>query len=46
MDVPASRHRFVWDGCDNSGRQSPGGVYFARLRTADDTDSRELVLIK
>ena len=27
----------VWDGRDASGHAAPGGIYFARLVTADGT---------
>jgi len=43
---PAGRHVVRWDGRDAQGRPAPAGVYVARLRAGDRTESRKLALIK
>jgi len=41
------RHELVWDGRDLSGRRVASGLYFARLKTGDDTVlTRKLLLVK
>jgi len=35
-----------WDGRDTAGREVPGGVYFARLRTGSETRLRRIVRVK
>lgn len=37
-------HAPRWDGRDDAGRAAPGGVYFARLRTAEGEGTRRFVL--
>jgi hypothetical protein len=39
-------HRMTWDGRDNSGRQTPSGVYFARLTSREGETSTKLVLTR
>ena len=39
-------HAVVWDGRTAGGDAVAGGVYFARLSTAEGTESRKLVLVK
>jgi hypothetical protein len=42
----AGTHRVTWDGRDDSGRDVPSGVYFARLRSPEGTFGRSLVRIR
>ncbi|MBU1948085.1 MAG: T9SS type A sorting domain-containing protein, partial [Candidatus Eisenbacteria bacterium] len=42
---PAGVHQTQWDGCDQSGERVSSGVYFYRLETSTNTESRRLVLI-
>ncbi|MDZ7722520.1 MAG: FlgD immunoglobulin-like domain containing protein [candidate division KSB1 bacterium] len=43
---PAGRHTVIWDGCDNSGRLLPGGIYFAIFKAGDYKTSQKLLLLK
>jgi hypothetical protein len=44
---PCSRNAVVrWDGCDDSGRSLPAGVYFCRLKTKKSWVSKKLVKLK
>jgi hypothetical protein len=45
-DCSAGRHSATWDGCDASGGKVSPGVYFARMRAAEFTETRKLMLIK
>ncbi len=38
--------RVLWDGCDDRGKQLASGVYFYRLRTAEWTQTRKMLLLK
>jgi flagellar hook assembly protein FlgD len=40
----AGDHASPWDGRDGKGRTLPNGVYFARLRLDDGTQTRLIVL--
>ncbi|MBN1825051.1 MAG: T9SS type A sorting domain-containing protein [Candidatus Eisenbacteria bacterium] len=42
----AGTFRETWDGRDDSGRPVASGVYFARLRTAERSDTRKMVLVR
>jgi hypothetical protein len=39
-------HEAVWQGNDDAGRLMPSGVYVARLRAGQYTDSQKLTLVK
>lgn len=39
-------HRFIWDGCDNSGNRLPSGVYFLKFEASDYKETRKLLLIR
>lgn len=38
--------RIIWDGCGNSGKQLPAGVYFLHVKQEDCNDVRKLVLLR
>jgi flagellar hook assembly protein FlgD len=44
--VEAGRHVRVWMGEDDGGRRTSSGVYFYRLKTADETITRRMTLLK
>ena len=39
-------HEVRWDGRDESGRNLSSGVYFCRLSTGSDVQSRKLLLLR
>ncbi len=39
-------NQVVWDGCDNSGRKLPAGVYFGKLETAGFNVVEKLILLR
>ena len=43
---PEGVHGVDWDGCDNSGRQMPPGVYMCRLRAGSYAEARRIVLVR
>jgi hypothetical protein len=43
-DFAAGEHTPRWDGRDNEGRAVPEGVYFARLRVDQATETQRIVL--
>ncbi len=45
-DMPAGKHSVVWDGRDESGQQSPSGIYFYRLKAATFVDIKRAVFLK
>jgi hypothetical protein len=38
--------RIIWDGCDNSGKQLPAGVYFLHVKQKDFSDVKKLILLR
>ncbi len=42
----AGWHQIDWNGTDNSGSQVASGIYYYRLKTADFTDSKKMILLK
>ena len=42
----AMRYALPWDGRDHSGTPVPGGVYFLRLKTDQEQQSRRLIRIR
>ena len=42
----AGDHTVVWDGRDDSGGVLASGVYFVRLESSGETESRRVVLIR
>lgn len=43
---PMGRHRLSWDGRDERGLPVASGVYFYRLTTGRDIESRTMILLK
>jgi hypothetical protein len=44
--LPAGSHRTRWDGTDESGRETPAGVYFYELTSAAGRATRRVVRIR
>ncbi|MCP4684310.1 MAG: T9SS type A sorting domain-containing protein [bacterium] len=44
--LPAGQHSVVWEGRLTGGNAAPTGVYFYRLRTAETSLTRKMLLIK
>ncbi|HMB71351.1 MAG TPA: FlgD immunoglobulin-like domain containing protein, partial [bacterium] len=42
----AGRYSVVWDGRDGDGRRVAAGVYFVRLRTGAEEQTRKIVLLR
>jgi hypothetical protein len=42
-ELAAGMHSYRWDGTDQQGRNSAGGVYFCRLQTMQGTKLQKLV---
>jgi len=45
-DLPAGVHAAEWDGRDDTGSAVASGVYFYRLQTGPQSETRRLVLVK
>lgn len=45
-DLPAGTHHVEWDAADRNGNKVASGVYFYRLSTDLQTDSRKMILLK
>jgi len=45
-ELPAGRHRIVFDGKDSGGEPLSSGIYFYRLKTDEYTQSRKMTLLK
>ncbi len=43
---PSGWHRIGWNGTDNSGSPVASGVYYYRLKTSENWDSKKMVLLK
>lgn len=39
-------HVAVWDGTDQAGSRVPSGMYFYQLTSAQDTETRKMMLVK
>jgi hypothetical protein len=46
VSQPAGRHRIVWDGKDDQGKDVASGIYFYRLEAGEFTDSKRMVILK
>ena len=44
--VSAGRYTAMWDGRDSRGRLVSSGLYFCRLRAADLTETRKMLLLR
>jgi hypothetical protein len=44
--MPAGSHHVIWNGRDNSGRQTATGVYFVRMTAGNHEMTRKIVMIK
>lgn len=45
-DLPAGRHRVVWDGRDGTGRPSASGAYFVTMHTGSFRAVRKMLLLR
>ncbi len=45
-DTPAGPHSLVWDGGDAVGRKVSSGVYFCRLQTSRELQTRKMIVIR
>jgi subtilisin family serine protease len=45
-DLPEGRYEVTWDGKDESGAKVASGVYLYRLKTAQGTITRKMILLK
>lgn len=45
-ELPASEHSVVWDGKDNNNKSVSSGVYFYKMKAADYTSSKKMILLK
>jgi len=43
---PAGSHEVIWDGSDSQGKQVASGIYFYRLSSGDNTQTRKMILMK
>ncbi|MFC1572610.1 FlgD immunoglobulin-like domain containing protein [Candidatus Eisenbacteria bacterium] len=43
---PSGQYRAMWNGCDDEGRAMPAGVYFCRLVSSHEVQTRILNLVK
>lgn len=44
--APAGRHQALWDGCDNSGVNAPGGLYFCRFEAPGVRITRKMLKLE
>ena len=45
-NLPAGEHHAVWNGDNTAGEAAASGLYFYTLRTAGETLTRRMVLLK
>jgi flagellar hook assembly protein FlgD len=45
-ELPAGRHRVVWNGLDAKGRRSASGIYFDRLTVDGWRATRKMLLLQ
>ncbi|MFQ5601072.1 MAG: FlgD immunoglobulin-like domain containing protein, partial [Candidatus Krumholzibacteriia bacterium] len=45
-ELPSGRHEIVWNGLDNGSRRAASGVYYLRVRAAQRTETRSIVLLQ
>jgi len=46
QSLPAGAHSVVWDGRDRSGQTSASGVYWYRVQSSGEEQSRKMVLVR
>ena len=44
--LEAGPHSRIWQGRDDSGRQTPSGQYFVRMVTGNRVDTQKILLLK
>lgn len=44
--APYGKTKLVWNGTDNNHSNVPSGIYFYRLTTANNTETRKMMLMK
>ncbi|MBN2460734.1 MAG: T9SS type A sorting domain-containing protein, partial [Candidatus Cloacimonetes bacterium] len=42
----AGVHSVIWDGTDEKDRAVPSGIYFYRMRTKQETETKKMILMK
>jgi hypothetical protein len=45
-DFPSGLHQADWDGRDDAGRTAASGVYFYRMQSGSQSETRRMVLVK
>ncbi len=45
-NLARSTYTYQWDGTDNSGRRAASGVYYYRIETDRNTQTRKMMLVK
>lgn len=45
-NLPSGQHRRIWDGTDQNGREMPSGTYLFRLKMAETTMTRKMMLVR
>lgn len=43
---PAGNHEVIWDGQDSNNNAVPSGVYFYKIQTEKQTETRKMLLLK
>jgi hypothetical protein len=45
-ELPAGKHKFVWNGFDDSGRKTAAGVYFVKIETDFGNLMKKIIAIR
>ena len=45
-ELSADKHQIVWNGKDDGGKSVSSGIYFYKLRTANYSSTRKMILMK
>lgn len=45
-EVSAGYYEIIWDGKDNNNSSVPSGVYFYRMKSDKDTDTKKMIMMK